>query len=85
MSGPYTISANKMRQAIYDRMADEWGLKYDLKLVKLLKAIMGREASLDRYAMTDHEIDVCKKLLGPHGYAYFKAFMARQEVDHDSK
>lgn len=75
----HRFTDSRLRQAVYDRMADEWGLPYDLKLTKLLLAIMGRKHpfhhSLD--TMSDHEAEVCRILLSDNGFTYYKAYLAR--------
>lgn len=76
------LSTSSLRQAIYDRMSDEWGLKYDLKLTKLLAQLLGRKADSllgGNVKMSDAEIEICKKLLGEHGYAYYKMLLAQME------
>lgn len=72
-----------MRQAVYDRMHNEWNLKSYLldDLPQHLAELCGRaEKFVFRNTLSDTERDICKKLLGEHGYAYYKALLARLEA-----
>lgn len=68
----------RLRQQIYDRMADEWSMPYGLNLSHTLQKMLGIDYPLTSVSpMTEEQVEICKKLLGPHGYAYFKAWEAQ--------
>lgn len=82
MSVKYQMSGNRMRQAVYNRMADEWGLTYDLRLVKLLSRLCGREnawGTLD--ALSEREREICEMLLSYNGYALFKMMLVKHGIE----
>lgn len=76
-------SQSALRQRIYDRMADEWGMEYNLVLPRLLCHLLGREKVFGlREDMSETEIEICKKLLGEHGYAFYRALLVQKGDFH---
>lgn len=79
-----------LRKSIYELM-DRWE-NYDPHgddAVKRLHCILrGKEGNFAGYneVMTDEEIDICQKLTGVHGYAYYRALLIiKGMVDEDDR
>lgn len=43
-----------------------------------LSVLLGSPVPLD--AMNDAQVDACKKLLGPNGYAYYRALLIKRGI-----
>ena len=77
----------ELRQSVYNRFHDEWGLgslfiDYSDDVVVHLSWLCGRgpENKFDLGAeCTPEEVRFCEALLGPHGYAVYRARVAQLE------
>lgn len=72
----------RMRQSVYDQLrswghltGDEWSMAS--RLAQLIGRAEGRFQLGD--LLTDIEMGHVEKLLGPHGYTYYRVLLARLE------
>lgn len=68
----------KLRTAVYNLMYQWDNRKSDPNThPRALAQLLGRKRSFFHQSMTEDEIADCEKLLGPHGYAYYRVLLVR--------